>query len=183
MKIDRRGIDLGGRARMKAVIGVMGAGTDLATGQDIRLAYQVGRTVAKIGAVLLSGGMSGVMEASCRGAKDAGGEVVAIGPTNSKTKLNRYVDIALLTGMGGGRNYINILSSDVVVAVGVHSPGTLSEIAFALQLDKALIVVGGTKKMKAHIGELSKGTVKFASSARQVQAMLSRLRRRITKRR
>ena len=159
---------------MKTVIGVMGAGAELATQHDIRVAYQIGRTVAKSGAVLLSGGMSGVMEASCRGAKDCGGMVVAIGPTNNKTKLNRFVDIALLTGMAGGRNYINILSSDIVIAVGVHSPGTLSEIAFALQLERPLIVVGGSQKMRAHISQLGKGAVKFANSAKQVEVFLSR---------
>jgi uncharacterized protein (TIGR00725 family) len=103
---------------MKAIIGVMGARTGHATRQDIRLAYRVGRLVAQLGAVVLTGGITGVMAASGRGAWDCGGTVLSIGPDNDRRRLNPFIDLAVITGMGPGRNFLNVLSSNIVVAVG-----------------------------------------------------------------
>ncbi|NIO20775.1 MAG: TIGR00725 family protein, partial [Candidatus Aenigmarchaeota archaeon] len=93
-------------------------------------AYEVGREIAKRDIVLVSGGMSGVMEAACRGAKTEGGLTVGIIPGTEKSEANPYVDIPVVTGMGHGRNIIVVRSSDAIIAIG-GSYGTLSEIAFA----------------------------------------------------
>ena len=96
------------------------------------LAEEVGRELAERGCILVCGGLEGVMEAACRGAKSAGGTTVAILPGESRSQANDYVDIAIPTGMGEMRNALLVRSVDAVIAVGGEF-GTLSEIAFALK--------------------------------------------------
>lgn len=116
---------------MKPSIGVIGGSR--ASGEILQIAERVGEEVAKSGAVLVCGGRSGVMEAACHGAKNRGGTTVGILPGDNREQANRYVDIPIVTGMGVGRNVIVVRSSQVVIAIdGSH--GTLSEIAYALQL-------------------------------------------------
>jgi uncharacterized protein (TIGR00725 family) len=160
---------------MKAIIGVMGARAGHATREDIRLAYSVGRLVAQLGAVVLTGGITGVMAASGRGAWDCGGTVLAIGPDNDRRRLNPFIDIAVITGMGPGRNFLNVLSSNIVVAVGVRSPGTLAEVAFALQLKRPLIILGGTPEMRAHVRQLADRAPVFGKSVSDVEPILRKL--------
>ena len=117
--------------------------------------------------------MGGVMEASCRGAHEAGGLVAAISWGDDKTALNRYVDIPIMTGMKSGRNYLNILSSDVVIAISVNSSGTLSEVAFALQLKKPLIIVGGRKSMRGYISKINGGDVYFVNNIKKIEQLIS----------
>ena len=116
---------------MKYIIGVIGTGD--AADKDIVIAEQVGKLVAENNCILLCGGMDGVMEAACRGAKSAGGTTIGIIPGTSGTESNPYVDIPIVTGMGHGRNIIVVRSSQAIIAIG-GSYGTLSEIAFALRL-------------------------------------------------
>ncbi|MEQ9618542.1 MAG: TIGR00725 family protein [Deltaproteobacteria bacterium] len=116
---------------MQTVIGVIGRG--VASEEELNTAYEVGREIAKRDIVLVSGGMGGVMEAACRGAKTEGGLTVGIIPGIEKGEANPYVDIPVVTGMGHGRNIIVVHSSDAIIAIG-GSYGTLSEIAFALRL-------------------------------------------------
>ncbi|MPZ69809.1 MAG: TIGR00725 family protein [Actinobacteria bacterium] len=111
-------------------IGVVGAGVP-DPGTD-RLAEAVGRAVGESGAVLVCGGMTGVMEAACRGAKSAGGTTLGILPTSDRADANPYVDVAMTTGLGEIRNALVVRASDAVVAVRGET-GTLSEIAFALK--------------------------------------------------
>ena len=113
------------------------------------------------------------MEASCRGAHEAGGLVAAISWGDDKTALNRYVDIPIMTGMKSGRNYLNILSSDVVIAISVNSSGTLSEVAFALQLKKPLIIVGGRKSMRGYISKINGGDVYFVNNIKKIEQLIS----------
>lgn len=111
-----------------AVIGAGRCSSDVAT-----LAEAVGRELAQHGAVLVCGGLGGVMEEACRGAKSAGGLTVGILPGTSHTDANRYVDVPIVTGMGEARNVLVIRSAQAVIAV--HGEyGTLSEIAHALKL-------------------------------------------------
>lgn len=93
-------------------------------------AKTMGELIAQNGYVLVNGGMGGVMEASARGAKSKDGLVIAILPGKSADEANRFVDIAIPTGLGYMRNALVILNSDVVVAID-GSYGTLSEIAYA----------------------------------------------------
>lgn len=104
------------------------------------LAREMGRKIAEHGHVLITGGLGGVMEAATQGAREAGGVTVGILPGEKET-ANRYVSVAIGTGMGHGRNAIIVRSADVVIALpGLY--GTLSEIALALKMDKMVIDLG-----------------------------------------
>jgi uncharacterized protein (TIGR00725 family) len=96
-------------------------------------AEAVGRELAQRGAILVCGGLGGVMEAACRGAKAAGGLTIGILPGALRRDANRYVDIPIVTGMGEARNVLVVQSAQAVVAVQGEY-GTLSEIAHALKL-------------------------------------------------
>lgn len=104
----------------------------------LRAAEEVGSEIARRGGVLICGGMEGVMEAAARGCTAAGGTVVGVIPTSSATDANPHVTIPIVTGMGEGRNIIIARSAQAVIAIG-GSYGTLSEIAFALRLEIAVI--------------------------------------------
>ena len=123
-------------SRMKPRIGVMGPGScppDLYS-----LAQEVGFLIAGKGAILICGGHGGVMEASARGAREGGGITVGILPGDSPDGANQYIDIPVVTGLGYARNCINVLTSQVVIAIG-GSYGTLSEIALALKCGTPVI--------------------------------------------
>ncbi|MBF0457541.1 MAG: TIGR00725 family protein [Nitrospirae bacterium] len=104
-------------------------------------AEEVGRLIALKGGLLISGGLGGVMEAACKGAKKAGGLTVGILPQGDKRHANPHVDIPIATGMGAARNAIIAQTADVFIAIG-GSYGTLSEIAYALQFNKPVIGLG-----------------------------------------
>lgn len=111
-----------------AVVGESNASQEAA-----RDAEEVGRELGRRGVVLICGGLDGVMEAACRGAKEAGGQTVGIisYDRDCGEAPNPYVDIPIYTGMGQARNIIIVKSADAVIAVGGRY-GTLSEIALAL---------------------------------------------------
>ncbi len=102
------------------------------------LAREVGREIARAGAMLICGGMFGVMEAACRGAKEIGGTTIGILPGKNKTEANAFVDIPIVTGLNDARNVIIARSADGVIAVDGEY-GTLSEIAFSLKFGKPVI--------------------------------------------
>lgn len=121
---------------MEILIGVIGAGE---TGEEEYItAFETGREIARRKCTLICGGLGGVMEAACKGAKSEGGLTVGIIPGELKNEANPYVDIPIVTGMGHGRNIIVVRSSDALIAIG-GSFGTLSEIAFALTLEIPVI--------------------------------------------
>jgi uncharacterized protein (TIGR00725 family) len=159
---------------MKKIIGVMGPGEKQSTKEDTECAFQIGKIVAKTGAVLLCGGMSGTMEASAQGAKEAGGLTVGIGPTKDKADMNPYIDIPLLTNMSAGRNYMNAISSDILIFVSVGSPGTLSELAFAIQMEVPSIVIRGSEKLKSYISEFTEDVI-FVDSIEELESKLNDL--------
>ena len=102
------------------------------------LAEDVGRELARRGAVVVCGGLGGVMEAACRGAKAEGGTTVGVLPGDDRGSANPYVEVAVATGMGEARNAIVARTADVLVAVAGEF-GTLSEIALALRLGKPVV--------------------------------------------
>ncbi len=108
----------------------------------LRAAEDVGRLIAERGAVVVSGGLSGVMEAVSRGAKLAGGLVVGILPGFDKRHANPHVDIALTTGMGSMRNALTVRVADAVIMIA-GGIGTLNELTMAYQ-DKPTVVLEGT---------------------------------------
>ena len=126
---------------MRTIVGVMGSGRPLDEAARA-LAHRVGALIAERGWVLLTGGSAcGVMDAASKGAQDAGGIVVGVLKSEDGAEASTYVDIAIRTGMGDARNIINVLSSDVVIALPGGS-GTLSEVALALKSGKTVIVLG-----------------------------------------
>jgi len=132
MKIDRNTIKI-------SVIG-----GNQCSAEVFKTAYEVGRAIAKNNAVLVCGGLTGVMEAACRGAKEAGGITIGILPGDDANSANKYVDIIIPTGMGYARNVLVVKTGHSVIAVD-GSFGTLSEIAYALSFG---IPVVGLKTWK-----------------------------------
>jgi uncharacterized protein (TIGR00725 family) len=117
-------------------VAVIGAAR--ATDRACEAAERVGRGLAEAGAVVVCGGLGGVMEAACRGAKAVGGTTVGILPGTSRFDANDYVDVAIPTGIGEARNALVVGAADAVVAVGGEF-GTLSEIALALKAGTPVI--------------------------------------------
>ncbi|HEY1733367.1 MAG TPA: TIGR00725 family protein [Acidimicrobiales bacterium] len=120
-------------------VAVVGSGSADA-GLEV-VAEEVGRRLAEAGAVVVCGGLGGVMAAACRGASAAGGMTVGLLPGNDRRAANRWVTVPLATGLGELRNGLVVRSADVVVAVG-GAYGTLSEVALALQAGKPVVGVG-----------------------------------------
>ena len=100
--------------------------------QEAQLAEEVGRELARRGAILVCGGLSGVMEAACKGASSEGGITIGILPGDNRQATNPYVQIPIVTGLGYARNLAVVKSAQAVIAIG-GSYGTLSEISHALQ--------------------------------------------------
>lgn len=114
-------------------VSVIGGGT--VTDERLDAAYSTGRLLAERGHTVVCGGLGGIMEAACRGAKDAEGETLGILPTDRRADANDYVDTAIATGLGHARNALVAMNGDAVVAIA-GSGGTLSEIGFSLVYDR-----------------------------------------------
>jgi uncharacterized protein (TIGR00725 family) len=104
-------------------------------------ALEVGRAVARAGAVLVCGGLGGVMEAAARGARSVGGPTLGILPGPSRTEASESIDMAVATGLGHFRNFVIAQTADVFIAVA-GKYGTLSEMAMALTLGKTVVGLG-----------------------------------------
>jgi uncharacterized protein (TIGR00725 family) len=126
-------------ARSGVRVGVVGEG--VCSRATAALAERVGRALAAAGAIVLCGGLGGVMEAASRGAARAGGTVVGLLPGFESRDANRWVTIPIVTGMDQARNVILVRSCDAIIAVGGRY-GTLSEIALALKLGKPVVGLG-----------------------------------------
>lgn len=133
----------------RPVIGVMG-GSEAPTA-TLEAARRLGRLAAEAGWVVLTGGRpAGVMEAACAGAKTVPGSLtVGILPSGHGGPVSEEVDVAVFTGIGEARNAINVLSSDVVVACGVASTGTASEVALALRLARPTVLLAPSAEAAA----------------------------------
>jgi len=124
------------------VIGVIGGKT--AEPDQLLEAEEAGRLISRAGATLATGGLGGIMEAASRGAKSEGGIVLGILPGEDRSAANEYVDVAVATGFGIGRNIVLVRTSDALLAIDGQY-GTLSEIAYALQMGKPVIGIGSWK--------------------------------------
>lgn len=120
----------------KKIIAVIGASEPSV--KEAKMAEKVGRELAKREAILVCGGLGGVMEAACRGASAAGGLTIGILPGDNPQAANPYVQIPIVTGMGYARNIPVVKSAQAVIAIG-GGYGTLSEIAHALQANIPVI--------------------------------------------
>lgn len=125
---------------MKKIIGIMGP--TKASEEDLRNAYQIGKYCAEKGYVTLTGGLKyGIMNEALKGAKENGGLTIGIMPTDEKNEFSEYADIPIVTTMKAGRNYIEVLTSEVIVACGIAA-GTSSEISLAIKPGRKIILVG-----------------------------------------
>lgn len=120
-------------------ISVIGAGE--ASPEECRLAEAVGRALAEAGAIVMTGGMGGVMEAASRGCRRAGGIAVGFLPGRDTGEANVWVTIPLPTAMGESRNSLVVRTGEAVVAIG-GSWGTLSEIALARKMGHSVVLLG-----------------------------------------
>jgi uncharacterized protein (TIGR00725 family) len=122
-----------GRRKIIAVIG--GSQPDE---KSLEIAEQVGSLIAKKNAILITGGLGGVMNAASKGAKASNGMVVGILPTSEKESANPYVDIPIVTGISAARNIIIARTCDCAIAID-GKYGTLSEIAYCLMFNVPVI--------------------------------------------
>jgi len=120
----------------RRIIAVIGGSS--CTPDEAVLAEETGRLIAEGGAVLVCGGLSGVMEAAAKGAKANGGVTVGILPGDDPAVANRYIDVPLATGLGEMRNFLIVRTAHALVAIG-GGVGTLSEIALAQRIGKPVV--------------------------------------------
>jgi uncharacterized protein (TIGR00725 family) len=117
-------------------VAVVGPGE--ASADEVAAAQAVGRELARRGTLLVCGGLGGVMEAACRGAREAGGATLGLLPGADRNAGNPYLDVAVATGLGEARNALVVRAADALIAVG-GAYGTLSEIALALKAGKPVL--------------------------------------------
>ncbi len=152
----------------------MGPGKE-ATKKDIENALQLGELIASQGWVTLSGGMkSGVMGAVNEGAKKKNGLTVGILPNDIVEEHSEHLDIPIITNMKAGRNYINALSCDVMVACGM-GPGTSSEVSHAIQTNKPIILLGADNETKKFFGKIGQRLIHIANSPKEVIEMVNKI--------
>jgi hypothetical protein len=149
-------------------VAVIGPGEG-ATAEQLETGEEVGRLLAEAGAVVVCGGLGGVMEAVCRGARSVGGMTVGILPGRDRRDANQYVQVAVPTGLGEGRNALVVRAADVLVAVG-GGYGTLSEIALALRADKPVVGIGTWELARG--GEPDSAVVRVGSAEEAVRTAL-----------
>lgn len=155
----------------KKIITVIGPG-ESATASDIKDAETAGSLLADLGFIVLTGGRPfGVMEAALKGARGSGGETIAVLPGKDKTEASEYADIIIPTGMGQARNVINILSADLVIAIGLGA-GTLSEIALAAKENKPLFIHGAHESTRSLINKLGHKQVEYGASIAELAEYL-----------
>jgi uncharacterized protein (TIGR00725 family) len=145
-------------------ISVIGGGRCSAA--EYHLAEQVGQLIGQRQAVLVCGGLSGVMEAAARGAKQAGGTTIGILPGIERLPANAYLDFVITTGVGQARNLAVVSSGDAVIAVG-GGFGTLSEIGLAAKIGRPVIILGGWRLQR---DEGTQGVL-YASSPQEAVTM------------
>ena len=146
----------------KKFIAVIGSGN--CSPQEARLAEDTGREIAQHGAVLVCGGLGGVMAAACRGATLAGGLTIGILPGDSRRSANPYVQIPIVTNLGEARNVIVVKTAQAVIAIG-GGYGTLSEIGHALKNNIPVVGLNTWQLFRDGIPEASIITAKDPSDA------------------
>ena len=142
-------------------VSVIGSGSE----HEAR-AEEVGRLLAERGCTVVTGGLGEVMAAAARGAKSAGGTTIGILPGESRSTANEWIDHAVVTGLGHARNFAVAASGDGVIAVG-GSWGTLAEIAFAMRLDRPVVIL--------EPGWQLEGVDRAGTPAEAVELVLSRV--------
>jgi uncharacterized protein (TIGR00725 family) len=143
--------------------------------EEAKLAESVGELLAQRGAIIICGGLGGVMEAVCRGAKSKGGLTVGILPGQDANTANPWVDVPVVTGIGEARNVAVVKSAQAVIAIGGNY-GTLSEIAYALKAN--IPVIGLNTWSLARNGREDDSIIRIQSPSEAVDKAISLAKRR-----
>ena len=154
---------------MPAYVAVVGPAE--ATDEDTTAAYAVGAGLAARGAVVVCGGMSGVMAATAAGVRSASGICVGLLPGDSRDGASPDLTVAVPTGLGEVRNALVVRAADAVVAIG-GSWGTLSEVALAMRSGRPVVALGGWQVVDA-TGSPVEGPVFAADAGEAVEAVLA----------
>src|ERR671910_856571 len=137
------------------------------------MAYEVGKEIAHAGAVLICGGLGGVMESACKGAKDNGGTTVGIIPQEEFLYANEYCDIVVCTGIGYARDFVVASSSDGIIAVG-GGIGTLIELGVGYMTKKTMVAISGSGGVAdiyggKFLGESKRGSINVAKDEKNTE--------------
>jgi len=155
------------------IIGVIGDSS--CPPEEAKLAESVGELLAQRGATIVCGGLGGVMEAVCRGAKSKGGLTIGILPGKNSSTANPWVDIPVVTGLGEARNVVVAKSAQAIIAIGGNY-GTLSEIAYALK--SSIPVIGLNTWSLSRNGQEDDSIIKVQSATEAVDKAISLVKRR-----
>ncbi|MDQ6723143.1 MAG: TIGR00725 family protein [Thermoproteota archaeon] len=164
----------------KIQIGVIGYNDSPLPLKTLDIAYDVGSEIAKKKAVLICGGLGGVMEYACRGAKDNAGLTVGIVPQDDYSKANEFCDIVICTGIGFSRDFIVSYSSDGIISVG-GGVGTLIELCVGYMAKKIMVSIedsGGTSDIYGgkFLDERKRIKIeKYSSASHAVDFIISKL--------
>lgn len=147
----------------RVIAGVMGPGEE-ASSEEVRIAYELGGAIARRGWILLTGGRNaGVMDAAARGAGKEGGTVIGILPGVDRASMSESVDIPIITGLGEARNLINVLSSHLLLFVGM-SAGTASELSLAIKYGKPCILIAQREGVVRAFRSISRHAIETADT-------------------
>lgn len=162
----------------KFQIGVIGYNDDRCTEVAKSMAYEVGKEIALSGSVLVCGGLGGVMEAACRGAKENDGGTVGIIPQDNFSFANQFCDIVICSGIGFARDFIVATSSDGIISVG-GGIGTLIEMSVGYMIKKKIVAIsssGGVSEVYSgkYLDERKRVLIESATDAKSaVQAIIN----------
>ncbi len=146
--------------KRRQVVAVIGAGD--APRAVCKLAFALGREIARRGAVLLNGGRTGVMESAAAGARSEGGHTIGILPGHDRREANRHIEFAIATGIGEARNAVIVASADAVIALAGEG-GTLAEIGFAKKFGKPIVALDSWPEIGGlHRADTPEGAVALA---------------------
>jgi uncharacterized protein (TIGR00725 family) len=151
----------------KLQIAVIGYNKDRCTEKARRIAYEVGSEIAQAGAILVCGGLGGVMESACKGAKDKNGITVGIIPQEDFSFANDFCDLVICTGIGFARDFITANSADGIIAIG-GGVGTLIEMAVGYMKKKVIVVIEGSGGVSDNYGG------KYLDERRRVQILVAK---------
>ena len=138
--------------------------------EEAKLAQTIGELLAERGAILVCGGLGGVMEAACHGAKSKGGLTVGILPGQDSSTANPWVDVPVVTAIGEARNVAVVRSAQAVIAIG-GGYGTLSEIAYALK--SGIPIIGLNTWSLSRNGRQDDSIIRVQSAAEAVDKAIS----------
>ncbi len=144
--------------------------------EEAELAETVGEQLAERGATVICGGLGGVMEAVCRGAKSKGGLTIGVLPGEDASMANRYIDIPIVTGVGYARNMAVVKSAQAAIAIGGNY-GTLSEIAYALK--KGIPVIGLNTWSLSRNGRGSDPIIRVRNAVEAVDRAMAAVKKRV----